>query len=250
MDRELQNMHKKALKLVQEQLKKHSFGKLVFLSFVGTRPWGFSREKVDYDYRGIYASREENTYQAFISQVYINNYVKDITLVSLERFIRDILNSNIHSLICLNSPIVYATKDFLNFKKWANSHYCKEVFRASQFKRIPQERKDYLYDFFFIGTAISVLEYKKVISNLVLLNKHYLKIPTINKIIEEEKVELPFTQKSERVCKKILLKLKKRLERAAKKSHLPEKIETEKLFKLKIIKQINPKFWLKERYRK
>lgn len=247
IDETTKNMHKSALKLIREQIKKHSLGELVFLAFVGTRPWGIGRENVDYDYRGIYASKQENTYQAFISQIYINNYAKDITLISLERFIDDILHSNIHSLLYINSPIIYATKEFFKFKKWVNSHFSKQVFQTAQTKKVHMDRKDYLYDFFFIGNGISILEKKKVIANLPELNRKFLKITALNKVIEEEKKEMPFKFKDEKICKKILLKLKKRLEIAYKKSSLPEEINTEKLLKLKIIKKINYKFWGEEK---
>jgi len=235
---EEEKIHKSAVNLVQEQIKKHSLGKLVFLVFVGTRPWGIARKNVDYDYRGIYMSKEENTYQ-----VYVNNYIKDITLISLERFVNDILSSDIHSFIFINSPIIYASKDFLEFRKWINSSLSKQVYSRCQFKKTHRDRKDYLYDFFFPGNVISILEKKKVIANLPKLNKKCLRIPAINKIIEEGKNDLPFDRKDEKVCKKILLKLKMRLEKAYKKSKLPEEIGEKKLAKLKIIKKINYKYW-------
>jgi len=239
-------MHKSALNLIQDQLKKHALGKLEFLSFIGTRPWGIARENVDYDYRGIYSSKQENTYQAFINQIYINNCAKDIILISLERFVGDILNSSIQSLIWLNSPVIYASKDFLEFKKWVNSHLSRGIYRSCRSRRKCHDRKDYLYDFFFMGNGISVLEKKKIIANLPELNKKVLQTPAINKIIEEEKKEIRF--KSKKLCEKILLKLKKRLEKAREKSGLPEKINKEKLTKLKIVKKIDYKYWLEEGY--
>lgn len=241
-------MHKSALDLVKYQIKKHSFGKLGFLSFVGTRPWGIAQYNVDYDYRGIYISKEDNTYQAFVSQIYINNYAKDITLISLERFTRDILESNIHALIFINSPIIYAGKEFLELKKWINSHFSKKVYRSCQTKKSHMGRKDYLYDFFFIGTGVAILEQKKVIPNLAELNKKCLKIPNLNTIIEEERAGLPFKSSSEEMCKKILLQMKNRLERANRKSRLPETINLDKFPKLKVIKKVAYKYWTQEEF--
>jgi len=243
-----QNMHKSALDLVKYQIKKHFLGKLGFLSFVGTRPWGIAQYNVDYDYRGIYISKEDNTYQAFVSQIYINNYAKDITLISLERFTRDILESNIHAFIFINSPIIYASKEFLELKKWINTHFSKKVYRSCQTKTSHTGRKDYLYDFFFIGTGIAILEQKKVIPNLVEVNKKCLRILAINKIIEEEKAGLPFESKSEEMCKKILLQMKNRLERANRKSRLPETINSDKFSKLKVIKKVAYKYWTQEKF--
>jgi len=239
-------MHKSALRIVRDQIKKHSLGKLGFLSFVGTRPWGIARPHVDYDYRGIYISKEDNTYNAFITGVYINNCAKDITMASLERFIEDIRYSNIHSLILINSPIVYADKDFLKFKKWINSNLSKQIHWSCQTKTHHTDRKDYIYDFFFLGNGISVLEQKKIIANLPKLNEKCLKIPAINKIIAEEKEESPFNAESKKICKRILRQLKIRLEKAHKKSRLPEKINIKKLSKLKIMRHVNYKFWNEE----
>jgi len=241
---ELGRMHKKAVKLIQEQIKKHSLGKLGFLSFVGTRPWGFGRDNVDYDYRGVYASKEDKSYHVFISGVFINNYAKDIILISLERFFENNLRLNIHTLILFNSPIIYASKEFLEFKKWINSNLTKKIYKTCQTKKSHSNRKDYLYDFFFIGNGISVLEQKKVIANLPKLNKKCLKISFIDKLIKEEKTGLPFRNKQE--CEKVLTKLKTRLEKANKKSSLPEEIDKSKFTKLKIAKKINYKFWTEE----
>ncbi len=241
--KEIEKMHKSALTLVRDQIKKHSLGKLVFLAFIGTRPWGIARKNVDYDYRGIYASKEDNTYQAFVSGVYINNCAKDITLISLERFIQNILNSNIHSLIVINSPIIYASKDFLEFRRWVNSHLSKEIYNSCQTKVTHSDRKDYLYDFFFIGNGISVLKYKKIVADLSKLNKKYLKIKAMDRIIEEEKQGLPFTAKSKQACKKILRQLKIQLEKAYRQSSLPDNIKTKKFFDLKILKKVNAKYW-------
>ncbi len=240
MDTELENMHKSALKLVQEQVKRHFLGKLVFLAFVGTRPWGIAQENVDYDYRGIYMTKKGNAYQNFISGVYINNHAKDITMISFKDFVRNIFNSRIHSRISINSPIIYISKEFLEFRKWVNSNLCKKIYRACQTKPYgPTGRKDYLYDFFFIGNGIAILEKKKVIANLPELNKKCLKIPAINKVVEEEKAGLPF--KNKQVCKRILRQLKTHLEKANKKSRLPEEINRAKFAKLRIMKNINYK---------
>lgn len=243
-----QNMHKSALDLVKYQIKKHALGALGFLCFVGTRPWGIAQSNVDYDYRGIYVSREDNTYQAFVSQIYINNYAKDITLISLERFLRDIMESNIHALIFVNSPIIYASKEFLQLKRWINSHFSKKVYRSCRTKTSHAGRKDYLYDFFFIGTSIAILEEKKVIPNLAELNKKCLKIPILNMIIEGEKLGLPFEQKNENTCKKILAQLKIRLEKANKKSRLPEKMDLDKFTALKVVKKVAHKYWIQEEF--
>jgi predicted nucleotidyltransferase len=240
-------MHKSALRLVREQLKKHRFGRLEFLAFIGTRPWGIAREFVDYDYRGVYSSKEEKTYEAFINQIYINNFAKDITLVSLERFVKNIFEGDIHSLICLNSPIIYASKDFLEFRKWVNSHPSKKIYYSCQPRKGYFNRKDYLYGFFFIGNGIALFEKKKVIANLPELNKKILKIPAIDKLIEEEKKGAPFEK--EEVCKKIILKLKNRLEKAKERSNLPEVIDKEKFSKLKILKRIVYNFWLEEGFK-
>lgn len=251
---ETEKMHKSALDLIKKELIKHNLGKLEFLAFVGTRPWGISRKNVDYDYRGIYSNKEEKTYQAFISQVYINNWAKDITLVSLERLIRDIFEGYIHSLIVINSPVIYESKDFFNFRRWANSHFSKKVYFNAQPRRAFQNRKDYLYDFFFMGNGISILEKKKVIANLPKLNKEILKIPFIDKLIEEERNEMPFEKKAEKECKKIIERLKKRLDLAYQKSNLPSELDKNKLKKLKIVKKINYEYWLQEgfseRYKK
>lgn len=239
MTSELQNMHKSALRLVQEQIKKHSLGKLVFLAFTGTRPWGIAQENVDYDYRVVYMSKKRSD-QDFISGVYINNHAKDITMISFKDFIRTDLNSNIHALICINSPIIYASKEFLELRKWINSNLSKKIYERCQTKPHGHTgRKDYLYDFFFIGNGIAILEQKKVISNLSELNKKILKIPFMNKIIKEERTGLPF--KTKLICEKILGQLKARLEKANKKSRLPEEINRDKFAKLKIVKKINHK---------
>ncbi len=219
---ELEKMHKVALRIVQDQIKKHSLGKLGLLAFIGTRPWGIARANVDYDYRGIYINKEDNTYNAFIAGIYINNYAKDITMISFERFIEEILQLNVHSLILINSPIIYADNNFLEFRKWINSHFSKQIYRSCQTKTHHSNRKDYLYDFFFLGNGISVLEHKKIIANLPKLNERCLKIPSINKIIDEEKAGLSFDDKNKNLCKKILQQLKTRLEKANKNSRLPE----------------------------
>jgi len=233
-------MHKSALKLVREQIKKHSLGKLVFLAFVGTRPWGIAQENVDYDYRGIYMTKKGNAYQNFIFGVYINNHAKDITMINLKDFVRNILKSRIHSFISINSPIIYVSKEFLEFRAWINSNFSKQVYRSCQTKPYgPTGRKDYLYDFFFIGNGIAILEKKKVIPNLSELNKKILKIPAINKVIKEERAGLPFRTKQ--ICKKILCQLKTRLEKVNKKSRLPEGINQDKFAKLRIMKNVNYK---------
>lgn len=109
-------------------------------------------------------------------------------------------------------------------------------------------RKDYLYDFFFIGTGVAILEQKKVIPNLAELNKKCLKIPNLNTIIEEERAGLPFKSSSEEMCKKILLQMKNRLERANRKSRLPETINLDKFPKLKVIKKVAYKYWTQEEF--
>jgi predicted nucleotidyltransferase len=222
-----EEMHKNALKLVQEQVKRHSLGKLFFLAFIGTRPWGIAQENVDFDYRGVYMPKRRSD---SIVGVYINNHAKDITMVSFGDFVGRISSSSIHPLICINSPIIYASKEFLKFKKWVNSHLSKEVCEGCRTKPYGHtNRKDYLYDFFFIGNGIAILEQKKVIANLPELNKKILRIPAMNKIIEEEKAGLPF--KTKRICKKVLNQLKTRLEIANKKSRLPEEIKKNKFIK-------------------
>lgn len=243
MDKELKKMHKSALRIVQDQIRKHSLGKLGFLSFVGTRPWGIAQSNVDYDYRGIYINKEDNTYHAFIGGVYINNYAKDITMASFERFIEDTLQSNIHSLVFINSPIIYADKNFLEFRKWINSNLSKKIHWSCQTKKHHANRKDYLYDFFFLGNGILALKQRKIIASLPKLNERCLKIPAINKIIKEERAGLPFRAESKKMCKKILQRLKMRLEKANKKSRLPEKMNMKKFSKLKIMRQVNYKFW-------
>jgi len=234
-------IHKSVLRHVQNQVKKHSFGKLVFFSCFGPRSWGFAPDNINFDYHGIYLSKEDNTYWVFVSGAEINNYPKDITLISLERFVGDILRSDIHSFIFINGPIIYASKEFLEFKKWINLNLSKRVYETYQIKQSHVERKDYLYDFFFIGNGISILEKKKVIPNLFKLNKKILKIPAINKIIEEEKIRLPFKDKRE--CKNTLNNLKARLEKANKESRLPKVVDSKKLAKLRLIKKINLYFW-------
>ncbi|GAH39803.1 unnamed protein product [marine sediment metagenome] len=111
------------LKHAREQVKKHSFGKLVFLSSIGPRAWGFAPDDVDYDYQGIYASKEDNTYQVFVSGAGVNNYNRDITLIDLERIIVRILRSDVYYLVFINSPVIYASKEFLEFKKWGKFQY-------------------------------------------------------------------------------------------------------------------------------
>jgi len=76
------------------------------------------------------------------------------------------------------------------------------------------------------------------------LNKKCLKIPFIDKLIKEEKTDLPFRNKQK--CEKILVKLKTRLKKANEKSSLPEEIDKNRLAKLKIAKKINYKFWTQE----
>jgi len=240
---ELEKIHKSALRIVRDQIKKHSLGKLGFLSFIGTRPWGIAQSNVDYDYRGIYINKEDNTYHAFIAGLYINNYAKDITMISFERFIEEILQLNIHSLVLINSPIIYADKNFLELRKWINSNFSKQIYWSCQTKTHHANRKDYIYDFFFLGNGISVLEQRKIIANLPKLSEKCLKIPAINKIIKEERAGLPFEAKSKKICKKILQKLKTRLEKANKKSRLPEKMNMKKFSKLKIMRQVNYDFW-------
>lgn len=236
-------MHKSALRIARDQISKHSLGKLGFLAFVGTRPWGISQENVDYDYRGIYISKENNTYQAFISGVYINNYAKDITMISFERFVEEIFQLNIHSLVFINSPIIYANESFLEFKRWINSNLSKGTYWGCQTKTHHANRKDYIYDFFFLGNGISALEQRKIIANLPKLNEKCLKIPAINKIVKEERAGLPFKAESKKMCKKILQQLKIRLVKANKKSRLPEEMSKDKFVKLKVAKEINYKFW-------
>ncbi|GAH39806.1 unnamed protein product, partial [marine sediment metagenome] len=124
------------------------------------------------------------------------------------------------------------------FKKWINSNFSKQVYIGCQTKPYgPAYRKDYLYDFFFIGNGIAILEKQKVIANLAELNKKILKIPAINKIIKEERANLPF--ETERICKKAHCQLKALLEKAHKKSRLPEKLKLNrnKFNKLKIIEK-------------
>jgi len=234
-DETTKNMHRSALKLIREQIKKHSLGKLVFLAFIGTRPWGIAQENADYDYRGIYMPKKRLD---FINNVFINGPGQDITMVSCNGFIRSDFNANIHALICLNSPIIYASKEFLEFRKWVNSNFSKQVYRGCQTKPYGHTgRKDYLYDFFFLGNGIAILEQKKVISNLSELNKKILKIPAMDKVIEEARTNLPFRTKT--ICEKILHQLKTKLEKANKKSRLPEEINQDKFAKLKIVKKIN-----------
>ncbi len=237
---ELQKMHKSALRLVQEQIKKHSLGRLVFLSFTGTPPWGIAQENVDYDYRGIYMPKKGGLHQGFISEVYINNHAKDITMINFKDFIRHDLSSNIHALISINSPIIYASKEFLELRKWINSNLSKRIYGGCQQKPHGHTgRKDYLYDFFFMGNGIAILEKKKAIANLPELNKKILKIPSMNKVIKEERTELPFKTKS--ICEKILCQLKTRLEKANRRSRLPEEINQDKFAKLGIMKNVNYK---------
>jgi len=234
MASELENMHKSALKLVREQIEKHSLGRLGFLAFIGTRPWGIAQENVDYDYRVVYIPKRRSD---SIIGAYINNHAKDITMVSLKNFVRNIFDSRIHSLISINSPIIYASKEFLEFRAWINSNLSKQAYHTCQTKpQGPTGRKDHLYDFFFIGNGIAILEKKKVIPNLFELNKKILKIPAMNKIIEEERAGLPFKTKS--ICGKILCQLKVRLEKANRKSSLPGEMNENKFVKLKIIKRI------------
>ncbi len=237
---ELQKAHKSVLRLVQEQVRKHSFGKLVFLSCVGPRSWEFAPNNVDYDYKGIYLSKEENTYNIFVSGASINR-VRNISLISFERIIVSILRSDIDPLIFINSPAIYAGKEFLEFRKWANSNFSKQVYKVCQIKQNFGERRDYLDDFLFIGNSIAILEKKKVIPNLPKLNKRILKIPAIDEVIKEEELRLPF--KSKQICKKIQRELKALLKEANKKSRLPGAVGSNKLSKLKIIKKINLYFW-------
>ena len=239
-DKTIKKIHESALRLVREQVKKHSLGRLVFLAFIGTRPWGIAQENVDCDYRGVYSvkSRDKN----YISEVYINNHAKDITMADFKDFVKSIFNSRIHSLITINSPVIYISKEFLQFKKWVNSNFSKQIYQTCRTKpHGPGYRKDYLYDFFFIGNGIAILERKKVIANLPELNKKVLKIPAIDKIIEEERKNLPFG--TEILAEKIFKQLKARLEKANKKSSLPEKMNEEKLSKLKIFNKITFNFW-------
>ncbi|MBA7712510.1 hypothetical protein ES703_121487 [subsurface metagenome] len=179
-----------------------------------------------------------NSYISFRAEV-DNGYAKNIILISFERIIKDILHSDIRTLVFINSPIIYASKEFLGFKKWVNSNLSKQIFETCQARQSHVDRKDYLYDFFFMGNGITILEKKKIIANLSELNKKILKIPAINKVIKEERAGLPF--KTKQICKKILCQLKTRLEKANKKSRLPEKINRAKFAKLRIMKNVNYK---------
>ena len=86
--------------------------------------------------------------QDLIKEVYINNHAKDITMISYNDLIKNDFNTNIHFLVCLNSPIIYISKEFLELKKWINSHFSKKVYIACQTKLHGHTgRKDYLYDF-------------------------------------------------------------------------------------------------------
>jgi len=239
---ELQKTHKSVLRLVREQVRKHSFGKLVFLSCVGPRAWGFAPNNVDYNYQGIYLSKEENTYNVFVPGTSINR-VRRISLISFERIINDILHGDIYSFIFINSPAIYISKEFLEFRKWANSNLSKQIYETYQIKQKYAWRKNYLDDFFFIGNGIAILEQKKVISNLSELNKKILKILAIDRIIEEKKEKARLSFRSEQICKEIRNKLKTRLKKANKKSSLPEIIDPKKLPNLKIVKKINLYFW-------
>jgi len=237
---EKEKMGKAALKLTRDQIKKHSLGKLEFLAAVGTRPWGIAQKNVDYDYRGIYSSGKKNSCQTIISDVYINNHAKDITLINLEKYAEEIFQSHIHPLIVANSPVIYASKEFLEFKNLINSNFSKQIYWTCRTKPGgPTCRKDYLYDFFFKGNGIAVLEKKKIIANLPELNKKVLKIPDMDKVIAEEKSGLPF--KTKKICEKILHQLKTRLEKDNKNSRLPEEVNRDKFAKLKIMKKVNYK---------
>ena len=229
--------HKSVLKLAREQVRNHSLGKLVFLA-VGPRAWGPAPDSIDYDCQGIYVSKQDNTYRVFVSGAGLNNY---ITLISFERILNDILHGNISSFVFINSPTIYASKDFLKFRRWINSNLAKQVYLTCPIKQIHARRRDYLDDFFFLGNGIAILEQKKVISNLSELNKKILKIPAMNRVIEEEKTRSSF--KNEQTCKEIQKKLKMRLEKAEKKSHLPKTVDVNRFNKLNIVKKINPYFW-------
>lgn len=221
MENQKKEMAEAALKLTREQVKKHSLGKLEFLAAVGTRPWGIAQSNVDYDYRGVYRLKLKN--EVRISEIYINNHAKDITMVQFEKFVKNAFASRIHSLICINSPTVYISKPFSRLKQWINTHLSKQVYYTCRTKsyRISY-RKDYLYNFFFIGNGISILEKKKVIANLSELNKKILKIPDLNKVINEERSNLPFRTKT--ICKKISKQLDRHLQKAYKQSRLPNKM--------------------------
>jgi predicted nucleotidyltransferase len=238
-----QKIHQSALALSREQIKKHAMGRLDFLAFVGTRPWGISTENADYDYRGIYSSKEENTYHAFLSQAYLNNYIKDIILISLERFITDLLRMDVHSLIILNSPVIYASAEFLEFKRWINSHLAKKNFLTYLEKSFRVSRKDYLYDFFFIGNAIAILEKKKIIPNLSELNRKDLKIKNMEEIIKNASQAAEFEPKEKALCENILQQLKNRLIKADKNSSLLAEMKMNGFVKLKIAKRINWQYW-------
>lgn len=240
-EEQIQNMHERALWLVRRETKKHSFGELLFMAQVGTRPWGIAQGNVDFDYQAIYASKPDRTGQAFISGVYINNAVKDITMYSLEKIAENLFNSNIHPLIVINSPVIFAAKEFLEFRDFINANIVRDVCKSAQVNRVPQSRKDYLYNFFFMGNAIAALEGKKIIANLPLLNERFLKLPQINGIIEEERSNLEFN--TEGLCVKTLDDLKKRLDRAYEGTKLGHEIDQEQFGRLRLAGKINDRFW-------
>ncbi len=239
---ELQKIHKSVLRHVREQVRKHSFGRLVFLSSAEPRVRGFAPDNTDYDYQGIYLSKEENTYNVFIPGTSIDR-VRRISLISFERIINNILHGDIYSFIFVNSPAIYASKEFLEFRKWTNSNLSKQIYETCQIKQRRAWRKNYLDDFFLMGNVIAILEQKKIISDLPELNKKILKISAIDRVIKEKKEKAKLSFKSEQICKKIRKKLKARLKKTNKKSSLPEIIDPKKLPNLNIVKKINLYFW-------
>jgi len=228
------------LRHIREQVKKHCFGKLIFLASVGPQAWGFASENMGHNYQGLYLSKEDNTYNVFLCK-YESCYPRAITLISFERIIENILRSEINSLIFINSFPVFASKHFLEFKKQVNSQLSKQVYFTCQPRKIPLERRDYLNQFFFLGNGIAVLEKKKIIANLPQLNNKILKISAIDQLIEQEKTGAVFENKKQ--CEQILKKLKTRLKIAHKKSCLLEIVDEHKFTKLKIMKKINFYFW-------
>ncbi len=247
MELSTKKLHQKTLTLCQEQVKRHRFGSLAFLSFVGTRPW-FGSQNSDYDYRGIYTSFEEKSYHAAIGNIYVEDTSKDVILMSLERFMRDVITGQMQTLLFINSPVVYSTKEFSQLRIFVNQHPAKQIYRDYIFfNSAKHERKSYLYWFLEYGNILAILQGKKVIPNLKKLNETFLKLPVVDSLLQEEnsseKHDHTITFHDQRKYQSALKRLLIQMKSAYTKTLLPQRLDIKKLNRLAIIKKINPNFW-------
>ncbi|MBI4064444.1 MAG: hypothetical protein HY401_09125 [Elusimicrobia bacterium] len=238
------NTDKIVLGVIRKVLKKHRLGELVYLTITGANPWGVSQKTADYSYQAIYASREEHSYQTYISGLPAIRLRKNITLQSLERCVAPLIKFDAGWLVAINSPAIFATKEFLELRNFFNKNLCKKIYEGCQRKIHRYGRQGYLDEWQWLTCGIVALEKGRVIADLTQANKRYLKIPAINKIIEAERSGSVFD--NQKVCDKVTAKLKGRLDLVLRRTKLPDAINLDKFRELKILRKINYQYWLNE----